>query len=132
MKENHTLKPFRKRHWAPALLLTTAMLFMPVQPSLAKDVPIVDGKLWLASSYDDKLSYLVGIANLMDVEYAYQQRSPQPPSDRQTLIRKLYEEIDELTLNQLIERIDQWYREHPEQQGKAVLGVIWREFVESN
>jgi hypothetical protein len=67
----------------------------------------------------------------MSAEYAYQKEFG-PPPDMQTTIQRLYEEIDEATLDGVIDRIDKWYEDHPDQLDVAVLAVIWLDMVRPN
>lgn len=100
-------------------------------PAFAEDVPYIDGKLWKDSAPILKRTYLVGISNLMSAEYAYQKEYGPPPDD-QTVIRRLYEEIDDLTLDGVVDRIDAWYTAHPDKQATTVLEVIWLDMVRPN
>jgi hypothetical protein len=113
--------------WA---LLAAALLAWSV-PAGAEDVPFVDGTKWKKSAPILKRSYLIGVSNLMSAEYAYQQTFG-PPPDRQTTIQRLFEEIDEVTLDEAIECIDKWYEDHPDQLDMTVLEVIWLDMVRPN
>jgi hypothetical protein len=111
-------------------LLAGAFLVWSV-PAGAEDVPFVDGKSWKKSAPILKRSYLVGVSNLMSAEYAYQQTFG-PPPDKQTTVQRLFEEIDEVTLDEAIDRIDKWYEDHPDQLDMTVLEVIWLDMVRPN
>lgn len=100
-------------------------------PAAAEDVPFVDGTMWKKSAPILKRSYLVGISNLLSAEYAYQKEFG-PPPDRQTAIQRLYEEIDDVTLDQAIERVDAWYAANPEKMDMTVIEVIWLDMVRPN
>jgi hypothetical protein len=100
-------------------------------PAGAEDVPFVDGKSWKKSAPVLKRSYLIGFSNLMNAEYAYQKEFG-PPPDMQTAIQRLYEEIDEVTLDEAIGRIDKWYKDHPDQLDTTVIEVIWLDMVRPN
>ena len=119
------LKPWRAACCGLVLLMAS---FMSVAEA-AQEVPIVAGDLWTKSSHAEKLSYIVGISNLLDVEYAYQTRSKNPPDNSQTIIRRLYEDVDEETLDGVIGRIDAWYAAYPNRQDQTALEIIWTEFV---
>ena len=112
------------------MLLGAALLVLSV-PVAAEDVPFVDGREWKKSAPVLKRAYLIGISNLLSAEYAYQQEFG-PPPDRQTAIRRIYEGVDESTLDGVIDRVDKWYAAHPDQEDVAVLGVIWIDMVEPN
>jgi hypothetical protein len=100
-------------------------------PAAAEEVPFVDGESWKKSAPILKRAYLVGFANLMSAEYAYQKEFGPPPV-MQTAIQRLYEEIDDVTLDQAIERIDKWYEAHPDHLDTTVIEVIWLDMVRPN
>ncbi len=112
-------------------LRLVAIIFAMLIAGLAvgEDIPLVDGSIWRKSSQTEKQSYIIGVSNLLSVEYAYQQGSKPPPSDEQTIIRRLYEDVDEVTLDGVIARIDQWYKDNPGMINRAVLDVIWVDMV---
>ena len=114
------------------LLLAATVSALSVPAALAdKDVPFVAGEAWLKSAAPLKRAYLIGIANLMSVEYAFQMETG-PPPDNQTTIRRLFEEIDDVTLDETVDRIDQWYKKHPDKKDMTVLEVIWVDMVRPN
>ncbi len=113
-----------------ALALSTAALSL-ASPAAADDVPFVDGTMWKKSAPLLKRTYLVGFSNLLSAEYAYQ-KSFGPPADRQTTIQRLYEEIDDVTPDGAVERIDAWYQANPDQLNTTVVEVIWLELVRPN
>ena len=119
-----------KRNLVIGALLASVFLVWSM-PAGAEDVPFVDGKSWKKSAPILKRSYLVGVSNLMSAEYAYQQTFG-PPPDNQTTIQRLFEEIDEVTLDEAIDRIDKWYEGHPDQMDTTVLEVIWLDMVRPN
>ena len=116
----------------------TAMIFavmlvamtVPMAAVGNEDVQLVDGALWIKSSHSEKISYLVGAGNLMVVEYLFQTSSKKVPSDDQTIIQRLYKATDGQTLDGLIDRIDTWYKNHPDKTDQPVLVVIWKDIVE--
>ena len=109
-------------------LFVALVLLSTTLSATAADIPIVGGTLWTKSSDGEKTSYLVGLSNMLDVEYVYQTKSKKPPSDEQSIIRRLYEEVDEVTLDEAIARIDAWYAANPKRLDRSVLDVIWTEF----
>ena len=120
----------RKRNLFIGALLAVAFLAWSV-PVAAEDVPFVDGESWKKSAPILKRAYLIGVSNLMSAEYAYQQEFGPPPV-MQTAIQRLYEEIDDVTLDQAIERIDKWYEAHPDHLDTTVIEVIWLDMVRPN
>ena len=74
------------------LVATIVLSVTLTATSLADDIPLVDGKLWLESSIDDKHSYLIGISNFLAIEYAYQKESKQQVADGQSIVRRFFED----------------------------------------
>lgn len=116
---------------AVAVACTAALMVSFSGAGIAgEDVPLADGGLWTKSSRAEKVAYIVGAGNLMVVEYLYQGAAKQKPSDDQTIIQRLYKASDGITLDGMIDRIDQWYKMNPDKMREPVLVVIWREIVE--
>ena len=44
----------------------------------------------------------------------------------------MFTKIDDISLDETIQRIDRWYRNNPDQQEMAGLAVIWVDMVEPN
>jgi hypothetical protein len=117
------------------IIFSLTIVFSPLA-ALAQDdaniVPFVDGTMWGESSREEKVSYIVGLSNLLDAAYAYQQGSKNVPTGEQSFIGTLWTNIDDLTLDQCIDRIDSWYANNPDELDEPVLDVIWLDMVEPN
>ena len=99
--------------------------------SLAEEVPLVDGNLWLQSDTSYKYSYLVGISNFISVEYGFQKASKQPPTNAQSTVSSFFEDVDDISLEEITKRIDSWYKNNPDEMNMAVLNVIWVDMVKA-
>ena len=104
---------------ALAIVLCGAWVFA------AEEVPLGDGNSWEASSKLEKVAYVVGISNLMSIEYAYQHRDNNPPDYDQTMVQALWDAGEDVSVETAIKAIDEWYQKHPDQKEKAVLDVMW-------
>ena len=69
------------------LALTVAVASVATAPAQAAEIPVVTGEQWTRSSEDVQKAYLVGIANLTQVENAYFVGNP--PSDNQSFVPRL-------------------------------------------
>jgi hypothetical protein len=107
------------------------MVLLPVAALSEEDVQLINGNDWTQSTLPEKKSYLIGAGNLMVVEYLYQEGSGQIPSHDQTMIQRFYKAMEDLTLDDLIDEIDGWYKKNPEKMKEFVLVVIWKEIVEA-
>ena len=109
-------------------LLLALALFFPAFASA--DAPLIDGTVWTVSSEVEKESYLVGVGNLMSVEIAFHSQIDNPPSSDQTTIKKLWDGISEVSINELMATIDDWYRSNQDSMDTPALVVLWITYVE--
>ncbi len=79
-----------------------------------------------------KVSYIIGLSHLLHAEYAYQQKSGNAPTDEQGFIATMWEKIEELTLDECIERLDRWYANNSSDMDTVVIDTIWVDMVEPN
>jgi hypothetical protein len=120
------------RHSSVCMLLVAGIALTATWPAAAADeVPLVDGKVWGKSAPVLKRSYLIGVANILSAEYAFQKQNGFPDEGKSS-IRDAYENIDDITLDQSVARIDAWYAKNPDKLETTVLDVIWIDMVEPN
>jgi hypothetical protein len=120
---------------AAGKLFLLAILCVPLTVFAQEEdnaVPFVDGEMWEESSRLEKVSYIVGLSNLLDAEFAFQQKSGSPPTADQSIIKTMWENIDDLSIDDAIHRIDQWYENNPDDMPTVVIDVIWVDMVEPN
>jgi len=110
-----------------ALAATCMTLAMIALPARAADVPLVTGEQWTASSEGVKKAYLVGIANLMQVQSAY--HAANPPTDAQSFVPRLAKGMQGQTLDSVREGLDRWYAANPTKLKRPVLDTIWFEMA---
>ncbi len=97
-----------------------------------EDIPLTEGTLWGESSRVEKTAYLVGAGNFLTVEYVVQQQSDTQPTDEQSSIRQFWDGLEDVSLDELIDAVDNFYQENPDKQTVPVLVVIWNSFVETD
>ena len=93
----------------------------------AQEIPIVTGALWTTSSEPVKKAYLVGIANAIQVESAYE--GANPPSDGQSIVPRLAKGLKGQTLDSVHEGLDKYYAVNPDKLQRPVMETIWFEMV---
>jgi hypothetical protein len=93
----------------------------------AQEVPLVTGETWTASSDQLKKAYLIGIANAIQVETAFE--GANPPSDAQSLVPRLAKGMKGQTLDSVRQGLDKWYAANPGKLQRPVIETIWFEFV---
>ncbi|MGA8053332.1 MAG: hypothetical protein WCA12_05645 [Burkholderiales bacterium] len=93
----------------------------------AADVPVVTGEQWTTSTEDVKKVYLIGIANLMQVETAYY--AGNPPSDAQNFVPRLARGLEGQTLDSVRESLNRWYAANPGKLQRPVIETLWFEIA---
>ena len=93
----------------------------------AQEIPLVTGALWTTSSDQVKKAYLVGIANTIQVESAYE--NPSPPTDAQSIVPRVTRGLKGQTLDSVREGLDKYYAANPDKLQRPVIETIWFEMV---
>ena len=107
-----------------AACMTLAMMAAGVR---AEDVPLVTGEHWTKSSEDVKEAYLVGVANILLFERAYEGASP--VSDAQSVLPRMGKGLKGQTLDSVREALNKWYAANPDKLQRPVIETIWFEMV---
>ncbi|GJG98190.1 hypothetical protein [Cupriavidus pauculus] len=95
--------------------------------SRADEVPLITGKQWTDSSEQTKKAYLVGIANVVQVDIAYHEGKP--PPDGQSIVPRFARGLRGQSLDSVRQGVDRWYAAHPDQLQRPVIETIWFEMV---
>ena len=93
----------------------------------AQEIPVVTGEHWTQSSDQVKKAYLIGIANAVQVESAYQ--GTNPPSDAQSAVPRLVKGMKGQTLDGVRTGLDAYYAKNPDKLQRPVIETIWFEMV---
>jgi hypothetical protein len=116
-----------KSPWRTLLSLTFLTLAMMGNVAQAEDIPIVTGQQWTTSSVEAKNAYLVGVANLIDIERAYYARSGQA-SDKD-IAPRFAKGMQGQTLDSVRQGLDNWYAANPTLIQHPVIETLWFEMV---
>ena len=93
----------------------------------AQEVPVVTGDHWTKSSAEVKKAYLIGIANAIQVEAAYE--GANPPADGQSIVPRLTKGLKGQTLDSVQKGLDDYYAKNPDKLQRPVIETIWFEMV---
>jgi hypothetical protein len=115
------------RQFRAAKRIACLALVMIASSVAADEVPMVTGEHWTKSSPTVQKAYLIGIANVLQIESAYQGENP--PSDSQSVVPRFVKGIKGQTLDSVRDELNRWYAEHPNELRRPVLGIIWFEIV---
>ena len=110
-----------------ALLAACATLARAGGVARADEGPLVTGEQWTKSSADVKKVYLIGIANTLQVEAAYQGATP--PADAQSTVPRFSKGLKGQTLDSVRQSVDGWYAANPDKLKRPVLETVWFEIV---
>ncbi len=93
----------------------------------APEIPLVTGEHWVASTEAVKKAYLVGLANLVQVETAFY--ASNPPSDAQNFVPRLARGLKGQSLDSVRQALDKWYAANPNRLNRPVVETIWFELA---
>ena len=118
--------------WKSALAGTALLLalgaFGAATPVAADELKQVNGTHWSDASTTEKRAYLIGVANMLDAEWAYALKTA-PDTARKTLSERTGQALKDLTIDNMMERIDRWYGSNPARLDTPVIAVIWLDMV---
>lgn len=109
------------------VVLASMVVAMACGHAGAAEIPVVTGEHWTTSSEVAKKAYLVGIANLVQVETAY--FGANPPTDAQSFVPRLAKGLQGESLDSVREGLDRWYAANPGRLQRPVLETIWFEMA---
>ena len=115
------------KSWRALIVLACLTLSLTSIGAGAQEVPVVTGEHWTKSGPDQKKAYLLGIANLVQVELAY--FGGNPPTDNQSFIPRMARGLRAETIDSVRNAVDRWYAANPTRLSRPVLDVIWGEVV---
>ena len=118
-----TMKP----KWRLALVPVFVAAALAWGSARADDVPLVTGEHWSKSTEQLKKVYLIGLANVIQVETAY--HAAKPPSDDESFVPRFAKGMKGQTLDTVREGLDRWYAAHPDKLQRPVIETIWFEMV---
>jgi hypothetical protein len=96
-------------------------------PAPAKvDLSFPDGENWSRATEREKMAYLLGVRDMAAAEY--QLAGPKPK--HRTLVKKWVESLDGMTLRQIMETVDTYYKANPDKQQQTIFEVVWFQMVE--
>lgn len=116
-----------KRHMHLVMALSIAILSLFTSVTRADEIALVTGVHWTKSTDDQKKAYLIGIANMAQVELAYQGSTPQ--SDATSVIPRMARGLKGQTLDSVREGLNRFYAANPAKLDQPVLETIWFEMV---
>ena len=109
------------------LLLACISIGLAWNTAGAQEIPLVTGAHRTQSPVEVKKAYLVGLANAIALEAAYE--GANPPPDGQSIVPRLTRGMKGHTLDTVRESLDKWYATNPDKLQRPVIETIWFEMV---
>ena len=94
-------------------------------PAKKEEWLIPTGERWSNATETERRAYVLGILNMAMVEY--QLTGPNPK--HRTTVPKLVKALDGMTVPQIVETIDAYYKANPDKQQQPIIAVIWFQMV---
>ena len=110
-----------------AMLLSVMALAVLSSGVRADEIPLITGEHWTKSSDEQKKAYLIGIANIVQVDMAY--AGTTPPSDAQSILPRMVKGLKGHTLDSVRDGLNKWYAANPQRLQRPVVETIWFEMV---
>ncbi|WP_028208651.1 hypothetical protein [Paraburkholderia nodosa] len=114
-----------KLKWKAPLSLVFLSLVMFSNVARAEDIPIVTGQQWVASSEAEKKAYLIGIANLLDIERAYAGAT----ANKGDITQRFGKGMQGRTLDSVRQGLDDYYAANPTMIQHPVIETLWFQMV---
>ena len=113
-------------------LLASIMLFavLGFGSTVHAELPVITGENWTATDSDSKLAYLMGIATMVKAEQNL--IGDPPPAGTVSYAPAIAKGIGDMTLTEVMTRLDAFYAGNPDNINKAVVTVIWEDIVVPN
>ena len=109
------------------ITLVGACMALAAVSAAANEIPLVTGEHWTKSTEQQKRAYLIGIANVVQLEAAY--GAANPPPESQSVVPRMSKGLEGQTLDSVREALDKWYGANPGRQQRAVIETLWFELV---
>jgi len=116
-----------KRYLHALMLVATMTLALLPCGARAAEAPIITGEHWTKTSEEMKKAYLLGIANLLQIEAAYQGTTS--ASDEQSVVSRMVRGLKGHTLDTVREGLNNWYGANSDRLQRPVIETIWFEMV---
>lgn len=110
-----------------AMIAACMTLAVAAGAARAQEIPLVTGEHWTSSTAEAKKAYLVGIANIVHVEIAFQ--AGNPASDAQSILPRLVKGMRGQSLDSVRAGLDAWYAKNPNRLQRPVIETLWFEMV---
>ena len=108
-----------------------------VEKEMEKYMPLLKGEQWQKMDSNAKVAFIWGVAHVIMIEKVLMEEIPE--LRRESFVTKVFEAQAarnaagiRLTINQVIDKIDQYYKDHPDKLQTPVMEVVWSVGIKPN
>lgn len=94
------------------------------------EVPLLRGETWQKMNTDNKVSFVWGMGQIIEVEQELMAQDPE--LRRESFVAKVVEGGAGLTMNEIVAAVDKFYNDNPDQLDLSVVRVIWDTLIKPN
>lgn len=131
--EKNTMKPITEKlpgSCRPGRSLLAALILIVLccfGSPINAELQVVTGQNWTETDRDAKLAFLLGIATMVKAEQNL--IGDPPPPGTVSFAPAIAKGVGDMSLTEIMTRIDAFFSENPESMDKAVIVVIWENIV---
>jgi len=96
------------------------------------DLVLITGEHWITASKVEKVAYLFGVGNTLEVEQAMHGKDPAEKVSKNSIVPVLINGLSHLSTKSVREMLDEWYGKNPENLKRSVIDVLYFEFALPN
>jgi hypothetical protein len=116
-----------------ALVVVNLVLVIAAGAAWAEELnfPVVTGRHWAQSSSEEKLAFVNGMVTIVELEKEAQGLA-KPGAENPGLNDGWVSGLAGLRLEDIVGKLDAYYREHSKQADRPVVEVLWNEVAVPN
>ena len=103
--------------------LAISMLFAAAAGAANAEVKLPDGNDWAKATEREHLAYILGLSNTLAVGYLSDEK--RLPGRKDTFTHRAVEGLGGTTVEEAVNRIDAWYKAHPNKLDTPIFKVLW-------
>jgi hypothetical protein len=130
MKRFAAWEPVVKDCLAAVLMSLLLLAVLGFGTTARAELPVITGENWTATDNDSKLAFLMGIATMVKAEQNL--IGDPPPAGTVSYAPAIAKGIGDMTLTEIVTRLDGFYAANPDNINKAVVTVISETIVVPN
>ncbi len=93
-------------------------------------MPMLKGDLWLKMTHDSKVAFVWGFGHVVTIENTLMEKYPELKKDSFTA--KTAEGMSDMPMNDVVAKIDSYYKANPDKIEDPVTKVIWDTMIKPN